>query len=215
MMVKMRRGTRKSRTTANLYRYVIDHDMGFSPNPFHGICTLANCKPEIRRTAMLGDFVLGFGSAASDVRGKLIYWLRIDELTIYDDYWEDPRFQNKKPVVNGSHLKFHGDNIYHHDSDGVLIQEPSFHSLPDGAPNPKNVNTDTNRTNRVIISNTFGYYGKEAIALPANMAAVVPRGRGHRVAIDKDVQEEVINWLLTRNERGFIGEPSGWKKIKT
>jgi hypothetical protein len=51
--------------------------------------------------------------------------------------------------------------------------------------------------------------------LPANIAAVVPRGRGHRVAIDKDVQEEVINWLLTRNERGFIGEPSGWKKIKT
>lgn len=214
-MAKMRPGTRKNRTTANLYRYVIDHDMGFSPNPFHGTCTLANCKPEIRRTAIIGDFVLGFGSAASGIRSKLIYWLRVDEFTTYDKYWLDPRFQNKKPVVNGSHLKFHGDNIYHHDGDGFLIQEPSFHSLPDGSANPKNVKTDTSRTNRVIISNTYGYYGKEAISIPTEFAPAIPIGRGHRVAIDRTIQDNVVSWLLARNERGFIGEPSGWKKIKT
>ena len=190
-MVKMRRGTRKSRTTVNLYRYVIDHDMGFSPNPFHGFCTLANCKPEIRRTAIVGDFVLGFGSAVSGIRSKLIYWLRVDEITTYDEYWDDPRFQAKKPVVNGSHLKFHGDNIYHHNEEGALIQEPSFHSLPDGRPNPKNIKTDTSRTARVIISRTFAYYGKEAISLPPGIRERRPErpgpSSGYRQGCKRDV----------------------------
>lgn len=28
--------------------YVIPYDTGFAPNPFHGLCTLATCKPQIR-----------------------------------------------------------------------------------------------------------------------------------------------------------------------
>lgn len=215
-MDNLRRGIPKSRTTASrVYRYVIDHDMGFSPNPFHGVCTLANCKPSIRRIAKVGDFVLGFGSAKSRIRGKLIYWLRVDEITSYDEYWDDPRFDVKKPIVNGSHLKFHGDNIYHRDDDGTYIQEPSFHSLPDGKPNPLNVETDTSRTDRVLISNTFAYYGKHAIELPNELLPLVPKGRGHRSNISDDLREEILSWLLSRNERGFVGEPSGWERIKS
>jgi hypothetical protein len=214
-MANPRRGINKNRITANkVYRYVIDHDMGFSPNPFHGVCTLANCKPSIRRIAKMGDIVMGFGSASSSIKGKLIYWLRVDEITTYDEYWVDPRFEIKKPVVNGSHLKFHGDNIYHRDADGSFVQAASFHSLPDGAPNPLNVATDTGRTDRVLISNTFSYYGKNAIDLPNGLLPVVPRGRGHRTAIGSDLRIEVVEWLMSRNERGFVGEPSGWKKIK-
>lgn len=214
-MARPLRATSKSRTTANrVFRYVIDHDMGFSPNPFHGICTLANCKPSIRRIAKPGDYVLGFGSAKSQVRGKLIYWLRVDELATYDEYWIDPRFALKKPVVNGSHMKFHGDNIYHRGVDGSYIQEPSFHSLPDGAPNPLNVATDTGRTDRVIISNAFAYYGKNAIELPESLRPLVPKGRGHRTALDADTRQATIEWLVARNEKGFLGEPSGWRLIK-
>ena len=38
-------------TTVRLYSYVFDHDYGFAPNPFHGVCTLATCKPSIREHA--------------------------------------------------------------------------------------------------------------------------------------------------------------------
>ena len=34
-----------------LYSYTVAADTGFAPNPFHGFCTLACCKPGIRRTA--------------------------------------------------------------------------------------------------------------------------------------------------------------------
>lgn len=41
--------------SSNLYAYAITRDLGFAPNPFHGFCTLATCKPGIRKTAKVGD----------------------------------------------------------------------------------------------------------------------------------------------------------------
>jgi len=34
-----------------IYLCTLKHDSGFVPNPFHGYCTLACCKPQIRRKA--------------------------------------------------------------------------------------------------------------------------------------------------------------------
>jgi len=197
-----------------IYRYVIDHDMGFSPNPFYGYCTLANCKPVIRRTAKIGDFVLGFGSAKSNIRNRLIYWTFIEEILSYDQYWLDNRFNIKKPIQNGSHIKYHGDNIYHKNINGEYIQEPSFHSLPDGSTNYLNLHTDTGTTDRVLISQTFGYYGKNALLIPKRISAIIAEGRGHRVKLQDDIKTLAIDWLLNSTKRGFAGEPSGWEAIK-
>ena len=41
-----------------LYLYVVDRDFGFAPNPFHGVCTLATCKPKIRKFAKVGDWII-------------------------------------------------------------------------------------------------------------------------------------------------------------
>ncbi len=196
-----------------IYRYVIDHDMGFSPNPFYGVCTLANCKPVIRRVAKTGDFILGFGSANSAVSGKLIYWMLVEETTNFDQYWKDPRFQRKKPVVNGSLIKFYGDNIYHRDDHGAIVQEWSFHSLPDGRPNPRNIKRDTGSTSRILVGSDFGYYGRAAITVPEEISPVIARGRGHRTKLRGCSPEDVAHWLLHSTERGFCGEPLGWSRI--
>ena len=45
-----------------LYSYIVAHDGGFAPNPFWGYCTLANCKPKIRQTAKVGDWIVGLSS---------------------------------------------------------------------------------------------------------------------------------------------------------
>jgi hypothetical protein len=42
---------------ARIYSYVVRYDSGFAPNPFYGYCTLATCKPDIRRGAEVGDLV--------------------------------------------------------------------------------------------------------------------------------------------------------------
>jgi hypothetical protein len=40
-----------------LFSYTIPVDDGAAPNPFRGMCTLAICKPTIRRVAKKGDWV--------------------------------------------------------------------------------------------------------------------------------------------------------------
>ena len=37
----------------NCFRYKIEHDFGFAPNPFHGTLSLATCKGDILYTKIL------------------------------------------------------------------------------------------------------------------------------------------------------------------
>jgi hypothetical protein len=38
-----------------LYSYVVVKDSGIAPHPYGGLCSLALCKPVIRRRADVGD----------------------------------------------------------------------------------------------------------------------------------------------------------------
>lgn len=147
-----------------LYTYPITRDFGFAPNPFHGVCTLATCKPRIRRAASVGDWVMGVGgNPLGEVKGKCIFLMKVTEKIGFRNYWSDPRFSLKKPSRNGSQVQMLGDNIYHKGSDGSWIQEDSHHSNPDGSPNPVNVKRDTRTTDRVLVSELFFYFGSQAI----------------------------------------------------
>lgn len=62
---------------ARLYSYTITHDTGFAPNPFWGWCTLATCKPQIRRTAQVGDWIAGLSPKATG--NRLVYAMQVSE----------------------------------------------------------------------------------------------------------------------------------------
>ena len=59
----------------NCFRYKIEHDYGFAPNPFHGTLSLATCKGPIRQNKNLqvGDWIVGFGSKSMDNDGYLVW----------------------------------------------------------------------------------------------------------------------------------------------
>jgi thiamine monophosphate kinase len=80
-----------------LYSYVVARDYGFAPNPFFGACTLATCKPMIRKGAAVGDWVVGTGSKGYGLQGRLVYVMNVSETMNYDEYWSDPRYRNKRP----------------------------------------------------------------------------------------------------------------------
>lgn len=148
-----------------LYAYAITRDFGFAPNPFHGNCTLATCKPRIRKSANVGDWVLGIGGASlKSVQKKCILLMKVTETISFNDYWTDPRFSIKKPVRNGSHVHMLGDNIYHQDDTNAWIQEDSHHSNADGSFNMTNLKRDT-RSDQVLISDYFYYFGDKAVAV--------------------------------------------------
>ncbi len=68
--------------STTLFSYCIPYDDGAAPNPFWGLCTLAICKPGIRRVAKEGDWVVGTGSVnspAGDASGKVVYAMRVTQ----------------------------------------------------------------------------------------------------------------------------------------
>ena len=91
-----------------LFSYVITVDAGFAPNPYHDFCTLAVCKPKIRKTASVGDWVIGTGSKMKGLQNRLIYAMRVTEEMKFNAYWTDPRFRRKRPDIYGNRVQVRG-----------------------------------------------------------------------------------------------------------
>lgn len=197
---------------SNAYSYIIARDYGFAPNPFHGFLTLATCKPEIRKRALVGDFVSGNAGVHFDY--KLIFMMKVSAVISFDKYWSDSQYERKKPVMNGSLIKLWGDNIYHHNESGGWVQENSHHSLEGGRVNMKNLNRDTGKTDRVLISTDFIYLGKSMISLPKEFDSCLCKNRGHKRPEVGRV-EKMWNYLVSLYpEKGLIDNPNQFKNFE-
>lgn len=199
------------------YSYKIEHDFGLAPNPFGGYCTLAICKGDIRKNKRLaiGDWVFGTGSVKLKNLHYLIYAMKVGETLTFDQYWDDDRFQYKKPVLNGSLVQMYGDNIYHKDAKtGKWIQEDSAHSSAAGVLNEAHLNADINGK-LVLISQDFYYFGDQAIKIPDNFLSICSEGRSVKsISIPKADADNFVNWLNKNYETGIIGDPINWKNHK-
>ena len=192
-----------------VYSYVVARDFGFAPNPFHGYCTLATCKPQIRKNAAIGDIIIGIGSGAkgSAYKDRMIFAMRVSEILTFDEYWVDPKFQVKKPFMSGSKKQMYGDNIYHTSPEtGEMVQEFSHHSLEDGSTNYKNYNRDV-PGEKVLVAEQFWYFGNQAIEIPSSLSCLSEVKRGHQVWKGQDFYCAVSAWLESLNVSGFIGKP--------
>lgn len=200
----------------SLFSYVVAFDSGFAPNPFHGTCTLATCKPEIRKMANIGDWIVGTGSANKNVQrgGFLVHAMRITEDISTSQYWSDKRFQSKKPVFGGSWVGISGDNIYEPNPDGTWNQLPSYHSTKDGVQRIDHTRKDT-RVQRILISDDFAYFGSSGPKIPNHIAefnneSLIKSGMGHRNIKNPKVITRFEDWFRSLGCTGICGEPWDW-----
>jgi hypothetical protein len=194
---------------SNGYLYVVDRDFGFAPNPFHGVCTLATCKPQIRKLAAIGDWILGLGGGRHKATGRLIFAMQVRDAISFDAYWDDEAYVDKRPIRNGSLRSLVGDNVYHTVND-VWQQEDSHHSNPDGTINLHNLRHDTG-VNRVLVSGLFFYFGRNAPEIPADILTDLKyrNGRGYRKYPVAELQP-LLHWLHTNYancENKVCGDP--------
>ena len=202
--------------------YIVEHDLGFAPNPFYGVCTLATCKPQIRQAATCGEWVIGLGSKSLECRGRLIFAMCVEETLTLDQYWLDERYQQKKPMFSGSLKQAQGDNIYHRDGNGRWIQEKSRHSHPDPAMAIKHLERDT-KSEFVLIGRRFVYFGQEAIEIPSCLRSVdgrhlslseeaTPNGHlaRHRYFDEPELELTLVQWLHDVGRWGYQGDPHEW-----
>ena len=196
-----------------LYSYKVRRDFGFAPNPFHGVCTLATCKPKIREYCQVGDWVIGTGSNEERRSGHLIYVMRVSEAMSFEDYWADPRFLRKRPNLRGSLKQAFGDNIYFRSSEGAPWQQlPSHHSLPGGHANPANIEPDT-RVNRVLVADKFVYWGNQAPMIPSAFRTpkdVCHPSQGHKCNFPAPLVGAFLQWVRSEETWGLRGEPYRW-----
>ena len=195
------------------FSYVVRWDHGFAPNPFYSVCSVATCKPAIRRVASVGDYILGTGSAERDLDGHVIFFMRIGEIISFDQYWADSRFARKIPVMNGSLQQRFGDNIYHRQG-SKWIQADSRHSQVGSEPNEKNLERDTGSTDRVLLGTDFTYWGGEGPKIPARLNNFVHRSPGHRSSFSEDEILKFVVWIRSLGMSGLVADPYEWRYEK-
>jgi len=176
-------------------------DKGFAPNPFWGYCTLATCKPTIRRTAQRGDWVAGFRRDPDSRELRLVHAMEVTEAPMpFQQYDTDRRFLRKRPVWKSRAVERCGDNIYFLLSNGGFGQRQSFH-------NSTHMERDL-RGRFVLVSRNFYYFGSAARAVPSSIRGVQPKGQGHRSRFDPKVIRRFVSWLKHSFRPGRLGSPS-------
>jgi len=188
-----------------LFTYTIPIDDGAAPNPFFGMCSLAICKPGIRRVARSGDWVAGLGSKnapSGNLSGRLVYAMCIEEvlsLKEYDDFAQS-RWPHRIPNIQSSALQDRlGDCIYDY-SNGMPIQRPSVHGK-------NNIEIDLGGNN-VLISKDFYYFGNKAKKLPEHLLPICHQSQGHRSNLNQPYFNQFVEWIRSLSLQP--GQQYGW-----
>ena len=199
-----------------LFSYIIRSDSGCAPNPFWGYCTLACCKPKIRKVAKPGDWVVALSSKAKEPpHYKIVYAMQVEKTLSLSDYFNSPQFAKKKPDMTAKNLKYRvGDNFYERRRGGKWEQHPSMHSKYDKekgvySDNPEAKKTDLGGEN-VLISKNFYYFGSRAIPLPESLG-FLKIGIGHRSRFTDEQIKKFLKFIKMQ-KRGIHAKPTKWRE---
>jgi hypothetical protein len=169
------------------------------------MCSLAICKPGIRRVAVKDDWVAGLGSKRSpsgDLSLHLVYAMHVEDVLTLKEYDQHAptEWPHKIPDVTSPDLwERLGDCIYDF-SEGAPLQRPSVHGLI-------NVETDLNGEN-VLISHDFYYLGRSAIKLPDDLHGICHQSQEHRSDSNAPYFKKFVSWL--RGLPFAPGQMHGW-----
>jgi hypothetical protein len=176
-----------------LYSYCLRYDGGAAPNPFWGICTLVICKPAIRRTAVIGDWIVGLGSANSpigDISRHVVYAMKVtDKLTLkeYDQFcrislpnkipqWRSPDYRQRM-----------GDCIY----DYGLGEYPKIRW---------GVHSENERRRDLsgkyaLLSKRFYYFGDQPVSFPKYLYPLIHTSQGHKSNQNQPYVQSFVGWI--------------------
>jgi len=231
-----------------LYTYVLDHDLGFAPNPFFNYLTLAGCKPCLWKKTGIRKYITKqmlekynvwiFANGGIDLllenyeysngelvkldsnwlsQDRLTYAFQVNEVLTFEEYYNDPRFSQKKRINTSKHIKARGDNIHHYTTKNTENTTKQYLMDPEINPDDtscrkKNSPTEKYRpVDKVLISkkDQFYYFGCFAPNILADIQEYFKKGPGSK---RKD-GEVILNLILDKIKEvclkpGIYGFPS-------
>lgn len=177
-----------------IYRYVLAYDRGMAPNSRGGLITLATCKPEIRKTARAGDWVIGnFPSPKNEVvawAGKIARSLPVEH------------YAREYPARDDALYEVGPDGRPHR----MAGKHPWYH------PDPDQQRKDEKGSVLIFEKDQSWYFGGNGRVLPLELHHLAARGQGHRVNLRQEGDLALLEkWLADQGPPGVHGEPrDGW-----
>lgn len=199
-----------------LFTYKQTHDTGFAPNPFHGVCTLATCKPKIRLHKKIGDWIAGFTSARlnGDEVGheRLIYLMRVTDKMPLELYFTAKSFAAKHSTHPDDRstpcISSVGDNIYERRDGHWVLHTNRSHK-------ESAIKTDTDGK-FVLISTEFWYFGSTPLIVPDEVRPRIPKGQaGHGIRTLDVTRAQAFVDFVREHEPGVHACPTQWKRDDT
>jgi hypothetical protein len=186
------------------YFYKLTVDDGAAPCVQDGLLTLAICKPMIRSSADVGDYVFGFAANSLWADNRLIYVARVTKKLSNGEYWAATNFAQREDCVYEWR-----DEVMHLRPDARHHQHVSYMER-DLGPGPF-----YSRAN-ALMSEDFRYFGASGTdeykaAFPLIRRAVERLGQGHRVWHDPELQDELEalrDWCWSLSDDKVLGPAS-------
>ena len=184
------------------YVYKLTSDRGGAPcapppsGDEHPLLTLSICKPAIRRTAVMGDRLLGLTSRALAGREgyplhAVIYAARITEALDFGAYYDPESRFGRRP-----------DCIYRLDPvTGTLLHSGRTRLHAEPAYAARDVGREPHfRNARTLLSSDFRYFGVGAVPIPSRFPLLLQvaeaLGQGHRVYDERSAEAGALDRLF-------------------
>lgn len=188
------------RPGARLFTYKVAHDGGSAPNPYHSICTLAICKPAIRRVAKSGDVIVGLACAPDDRR--LVYCMVVDHVLPWADYIRACKGTGEMPDgIDALSLKKKIPRSASDPGDCIWPDADRFNEAMEsfsGHGGQEDWDRDVGNGRNVVLSKRFWYFGKgdqHAIRLDSEELLDIIPGRGHRSDANRGMRAAFVDFF--------------------
>jgi hypothetical protein len=163
----------------------------------------------IRRTASVGDWVIGTGSKNSvcndgkkyDLSECLVYAMKITDIKTLKDYdkYCNKNLKDKIPDWGNRNWKKQiGDCIYDYSSN-IPSMRVSVH-------NSNNRKRDLSGIN-ALLSTEFYYFGENAILIPQSLKKIIKKSQGHLKILNQELINEFEVWMKSYKKNKLYGEP--------
>ena len=201
-----------------IYSYIVAKDYGLAPNPFWGELTLNVCKPKIRQTANVDDWVIGTGSknvkhkdgTTRNHSGHLVYAMKVTKkmtMCDYDNYTKE-NLKRKIPYIDSKDWRRTvGDSLYDYSQGDLPRLRKVLHK-------EKHKMTDLGGE-FTLLSTDFYYFGAASTKLLEEFLPLIKKEQGHLVSKDIELNQKFVHWLTSNFEsKKLYGDPQLQWQIK-
>lgn len=177
-----------------IYRYVLKNDSGMAPNPRKGLLTLATCKPEIRKRAKVGDWVM---ANYPSPQNKRVAWVgkieRCVPVRLYASEFSERDDALHEIGPHGEPQRIQGKHEWYHQGTEERRKDRSGNVL-------------------VFDMRQCWYFGADGRSIDSALKHLIAYGQGHRVKNRKSGDLNLLKvWLTKQDEPGIHAEPrDGW-----